>query len=350
MSRLLGSRFSVFPEGSDWAYLDIVHIISAAEEAGYSTYWQQDNIMGHAPMPRDAAIHDPWVLLPALAQATDTIDVGTLVTPILRRYAPLLAKSSASLDDISGGRLILGLGAGDDTLQYTAFGQEFWPARERVEMLREAVEVISKLWTGGPADHQGTWYQLAGATCHPRPVQEPRPPIVIGVNTSKRRLPALSAEVADGMVCMWGADDRVAMQADVYRKRREELNMGPGWLGRKVSMLFCPDTNIDDARFRRMLMDIAGFDYDTSEYGSEGEVPEGVYPDAWIIGPPERAAEEIHRRTFAMGFDHVVFDFFAHGLGLQTDGIDGWAGNFLGAMRVFEAEVRPELEALIESR
>src|SRR5205814_2431932 len=123
---------------------------------------------------------EAWVTTTALAQATERLRVGVLVTGIVYRHPAVLANMAAALDMISGGRLELGLGAGWNQEECDAYGIELGSLRERFDRFDEALEIIVKLLTETTANFQGKHYQLTDAYNEPKPVQKPHPPIVIG--------------------------------------------------------------------------------------------------------------------------------------------------------------------------
>lgn len=123
-------------------------------------------------------LHDPWVVLGAVAHATSGIRLGTLVTPISRRRVQTYAKQVVTLDHLSHGRVIVGIGLGfPDEDEFAAFGEPVG-LRRRAAITDEALEVLGKLWTGEPVDHQGTHLHV-DARLLPATVQAPRPPVWI---------------------------------------------------------------------------------------------------------------------------------------------------------------------------
>jgi alkanesulfonate monooxygenase SsuD/methylene tetrahydromethanopterin reductase-like flavin-dependent oxidoreductase (luciferase family) len=122
---------------------------------------------------------DPWVVLAAVAQATTRIRLGTAVTPLARRRPVVVANAVATLDRLSGGRVVLGAGLGGVSAEFAAFGEPDDP-RVRAGKLDEALEVVAALWAGQPVSHAGEHYTVDGVALAPTPVQRPRVPIWIG--------------------------------------------------------------------------------------------------------------------------------------------------------------------------
>jgi F420-dependent oxidoreductase-like protein len=129
-----------------------------------------------------------WITLAALAQATSRLRVGVLVTGVPYRHPAVLANMAATLDQISHGRLDLGLGAGWNTDEADAYGIDLLGIKDRMDRFDEACDVIVSLLTKPTTDYDGRHYTLKGAYCEPKPVQQPHPPICIGGSGEKRTL------------------------------------------------------------------------------------------------------------------------------------------------------------------
>jgi F420-dependent oxidoreductase-like protein len=137
---------------------------------------------------RSESCFEGWTSLAALAQATERIRVGVLVTGTPYRHPAVLANMAATVDAISGGRLELGLGAGWNTAEAGAYGMDLLPLGRRMDRFDEACDVIIGLLTQPVFDYQGEHFTLAGAYCEPKPVQQPHPPICIGGIGERRTL------------------------------------------------------------------------------------------------------------------------------------------------------------------
>ena len=150
-----------------------------AEELGYDSIWVYDHFH-NVPNPAHEAVFECWTTMAALAEATSTIRLGQMVSCNGYRQPSLAAKIGASVDVISGGRLDFGIGAGWYQQEFEAYGYEFPPAKDRIGMLREGVEIIKRMWTDPDAEFEGRHYRIGGAQCDPKPLQQPHPPIWIG--------------------------------------------------------------------------------------------------------------------------------------------------------------------------
>jgi len=190
--------FRVFVEPQQGAtYGDQLAVARAAEALGYSAFFRSDHYVAMSgdglPGPTDS-----WVTLGGIARETSTIRLGTMVTSATFRYPGPLAISVAQVDEMSGGRVELGLGAGWFEAEHKAYAIPFPPLGERFDRLSEQLDIIRGLWTtpiGETFDYSGTHYTVEDSPALPKPVQAPHPPIVIGGGGAKRT-PALTAKFA----------------------------------------------------------------------------------------------------------------------------------------------------------
>ncbi len=150
-------------------------LVLECERLGYNSVWLDDHLMFN-----DWPILECWTTLSALSSLTSRIRLGTMVSCNGHRNPALLAKMAATLDVLSNGRLELGIGAGTQETEHTAYGFGFPPSNVRIERLSEALEVIRHLWTQEKANYQGKHYKLKDAVCYPKPMQKPYPPITVG--------------------------------------------------------------------------------------------------------------------------------------------------------------------------
>ncbi len=172
------------PNGGAWGNVRVFAELAAlAEDAGWDGVFLEDYIVWQSN--QSVPTHDPWIMLAAMAMQTERIRLGTNVTPLARRRPWKLSREAVSLDHLSDGRLILGVGLGDTgesvsaDISFTHFG-EMIDARERASMLDEALDVLVGLWGGEPFSYDGDYYQVKEVTFLPRPIQKPRIPIWIG--------------------------------------------------------------------------------------------------------------------------------------------------------------------------
>jgi hypothetical protein len=192
----------------------LAELAHEAEEAGWDGFFIWDHIGGS---PRQTApMVDPWIALAAMAMRTSRITLSALVTPLPRRRPWKIARECVSLDHLSQGRLILGVGIGSDTFfsEYSSYG-EIIDDRSHGAMLDEGLDVVTKLWSGETVSYSGQYYQLHDALHLPKPLQQPRIPIwVAGFWPAKK--PFQRAARWDGVCPLKPADQ--LMQPDDIRE------------------------------------------------------------------------------------------------------------------------------------
>jgi len=149
-----------------------------AEKLGFDSLWLYDHFITFPPRPEPC--FECWTTLAALASETRNVRLGSLVTCSSYRHPSLIAKMTATLDNISRGRLEFGIGAGWYWLEFSGYGIAFQPLNRRIRMLEEAIQIIKKLWIEERSTFKGEYYQIKNAICEPKPVQKPHPPIWIG--------------------------------------------------------------------------------------------------------------------------------------------------------------------------
>ncbi|MCA1710826.1 MAG: LLM class F420-dependent oxidoreductase [Actinobacteria bacterium] len=201
----------IFTEPQQGAtYDDLLRVARCAEDAGYDAFFRSDHYltMGGDGMPGPT---DAWVTLAGLARETSRIRLGTLVTAGTFRLPGVLAISVAQVDQMSGGRVELGLGTGWYDDEHTAFGIPFPPLGERFERFEEQLQIITGLWAATePYSFRGTHYSLSGAPALTKPAQD-HLPIIIGGGGAKRT-PRLAATYADEFNLPFGSVDDTAAQ------------------------------------------------------------------------------------------------------------------------------------------
>ncbi|OBF96118.1 LLM class F420-dependent oxidoreductase [Mycobacterium sp. 852002-51152_SCH6134967] len=190
--------FRVFVEPQQGAsYADQLAVARAAEDLGFSAFFRSDHYLAMSgeglPGPTDS-----WVTLAGIARETSTIRLGTMVTSATFRYPGPLAISVAQVDEMSGGRVEFGLGAGWFEAEHQAYAIPFPSLGERFDRLTEQLQIITGLWTtpqGETFDYSGRHYTVVDSPGLPKPAQSPHPPVIIGGQGAKRT-PALAAKYA----------------------------------------------------------------------------------------------------------------------------------------------------------
>jgi F420-dependent oxidoreductase-like protein len=167
----------------------------AVEDLGFAGLYRSDHFTNATPPDKESL--ELWVSLTWLASHTKRIEFGSLVSPLSFRHPALTARMAAAVDDLSGGRLTLGLGAGWQEREHHLFGFDLFGPKARFDRFEEGLQVVTRLLRGDePVTFEGKYFQLREATLLPRPVRPGGPPILIGGNGEKRTLP-LAAKYAD---------------------------------------------------------------------------------------------------------------------------------------------------------
>lgn len=194
-------------------------------EAGWDGFFVWDHI-ALAPRGESWELADPWIALAAVATVTERIRLGPLVTPLARRRPAKVAREAVTLDRLSGGRLVLGVGSGGtDRSDFAALGEDPDP-RVRAEKLDEALEIVTGLWTGESFSFEGRHYRIEDVTFLPRPLQEPRIPIWMG-GAWPRRGSARRAARWDGMFPISTDWPRERLTPEDYRELRDFIGRDP---------------------------------------------------------------------------------------------------------------------------
>jgi F420-dependent oxidoreductase-like protein len=271
---------------------DMLRTWQEAERLGYDTVYTYDHLTSVAIMtdPFEPSI-EAWTALSALAALTKRVRLGTLVTGNTYRHPAVLAKMATTLDTISGGRLDFGIGAGWYLPDHEMFGIPFRTARERCEMLDDALTVIRKLWTEHQASHAGPYYQLQNAISEPKPVQKPYPPILVAAMGEKRMLRI------------------VARHADAWNSFGS-----PAVFRRKIEILagYCREEGRDVERIEKSVLvpvslaeDPAATEPMVQGYAMYQGIPPEQAREWMLLGKPEAVIQQIER-FLAVGVTHVI--------------------------------------------
>jgi F420-dependent oxidoreductase-like protein len=222
MARL---SFKTRPQDTDWGSL--VEIWDTAEELpDLDAGWLFDHFMPILTDRTDGPCFEGWTALSYLAGRTERLRLGLMVTGNTYRHPAVLANMAATLDVASGGRLELGLGAGWFEEEHRVYGLPFPPVQDRLRALDEACEVIDSLLTQTTTTFDGNYYRLQDAYCEPKPVQAPRPPLVIGGGGERFTL-RTAARWADQWNFPGRDPDELRQKHDVLRRHCADIGRDP---------------------------------------------------------------------------------------------------------------------------
>ena len=265
-------KFSLWPRG-DRAPADLLAEVRAAEAAGWYGAWLADHYMPNTgdSTPARGDTYECWALLPALAAVTERIRIGTLVSPTSVHHPALLAKRSSAIDQLSGGRMVLGLGAGWQVNEHHAYGIALEPPGKRVGRFEEAIQIVRSMLSEDFTTFHGEFYDITNAPCDPKPIQSPLPLLV---GTRGPRMLGITARHADEWNT-WGTPEQAAA-------RRAALVQACDKAGRDPRTMW---TSIN------VLVDLSG------------SMPPLSYPT--IAGPAQQLVDQVGQYA-ELGFDEFI--------------------------------------------
>ena len=227
-------RFAIFSSMGNTNWNDVATLWRHSEETGWDAACVTDHFMPNTP-DRVGDMLEAWTTLTALAALTKRMRVGTIVSGNTYRHPAVLAKMSANIDIISGGRLICGIGAGWQENEHAAYGIPFYTMGERLKRLDEACQVLNMLWTQERSTFKGKYYQLDDAPLMPKAVQKPRPELMIGGGGEKVTL-KIVARWADHWN-VWGGPETLAKKGKILDGYCAEIGRDPKTILRSAVMV-----------------------------------------------------------------------------------------------------------------
>lgn len=207
-------RFGIQTPQQHTTWPEILSLWQEIDTLGYDTAWVFDHFLPIFSDPTGPCL-EAWTALSALAMATRKVRLGVMVTGNTYRHPAVLAKMATTVDIISGGRLILGIGAGWFEQEHQEYGIPFHTTGGRLRRLEEAIEIIKRLSTEDRANFSGRYHELRNASFKPKPLQQPHPPIMIGASGENMALGIVARHAQ-----MWNSFGT----PDVFRHKIERLN------------------------------------------------------------------------------------------------------------------------------
>jgi len=298
-------KFRIFTEPQQGAdYQTLRDVALATEELGFDAFFRSDHYLKMGGVSGLPGPTDAWTTLAGLAVDTSRIRLGTLMTAATFRLPGPLAITVAQVDQMSGGRVELGLGAAWFDAEHAAYGIPFPPLGERFEMLEEQLAIITGLWgtpDGETFSFDGAHYRVSDSPGLPKPAQRPRPPVLLG-GAGARRTPRLAARFADEFnVPFHSVADSAAGFARV-REACKAVSRDPASLTYSVAQTVC--CGKDEAEFRRRAAAIGRTPDEMREHGlggTPGEVAAKIAEYAGI------GAERVYLQVLDLGdLDHLA--------------------------------------------
>src|SRR5256885_3753024 len=272
----------------------IVEIAQAAEESGFDCFWVMDHYhqIGAIGPPSDPML-ECYTLLGAVAARTSRVKLGAMVTGVTYRNPAFLAKVVTTLDIVSAGRAILGIGAAWNEDEHRGYGYEFPPVGERLSRLEEALQICRAMFRDEAPTFEGRYYRIQGALNFPHPVQPGGPPIMIGGGGDQRTL-QLVAQYAD-MCNIFGDPATVRHKMDVLERHCETVGRDPSTIVKtRLGSLIIRKTDAEAERLFDQLLNRPGINRDWARAG-------------FIVGGPDRVAEQAQKLLDA-GLDGLIFN------------------------------------------
>lgn len=313
----MSSEFGVFVSPERPSFDLILHEVQLSESLGYHSIWMSDHVFGLVGDPANST-YECWTTLAALAALTTRIKLGQLVLCNPFRNPALLGKMGATLDNISNGRLILGLGTGWNEPEFKSYGYPYEKPSTRVRRVAEAAQIIRKLWTEERPTFKGRHYTLNEAYCYPKPVQKPHPPIMIGGSGENFTLKMVAKYADMSNFATWmGTQAAFKHKVDVMENYCRKYGRDPNAITKTFAVYVLISTNEKEAEsklkyFRNTMAD---------RWGNRAT---GI--EAPLTGTPEQVIERIHSYNEA-GVDMFIVRFMG--------------GDFKGEAELFAEKVLP---------
>ncbi|MCL4560865.1 MAG: LLM class flavin-dependent oxidoreductase [Chloroflexi bacterium] len=285
-----------------YTYEELSRVWQKADELGFDSAWLYDHFI--ALGNPDSACLEAYTTLAALSRDTHRLRLGVVVTCAGYRSPGLLAKTGATLDVISGGCFLLGLGAGWYEAEYRSYGYSYLNNPERIEQLRETVEIVRQMWSRDQATYAGKHYTVEQAVSLPKPVQK-YPPIWVGISRGTKVMPRLAVLQADGFNTT--SDLEISRQIIAAAETEREK------VGRERSTV----------TYSQQSFVLTGSESQIAEIARQAAQQTGVSPQeyvdalkkrGWLVGSPAECTEKLNAYLQA-GIDYLVLGIAGDRLG-----------------------------------
>ncbi len=286
-------KFSVWPnaeESTDEILALARHV--DREDAPWYGYWFADHYMPNTGTEevKNGSVHECWSVLPAVAAVTARVRLGSLVAPTSIHHPTLLANRAATIDHVSEGRMVLGLGAGWQINEHKAYGFDLEAPKERVDRFEEAIQITRSLLDSERTTFDGEYYSVLDAPADPKPVQD-RLPILVG--SGGPRMCRITAQHAQEWNT-WGAPAMAAERREVFERA-------------------CGAVDVDPASMHTSVQALVFFEDDTDKLSAIENGPMGTRS---IAGPVDAVVEQVGRLA-ELGFDECIVPDFTFGDSLE---------------------------------
>ena len=277
-----------------------LHILAMAERLGFPSLFRSD----HYFIGSQRSSIEAYLSLAVAARETRRLRFGPLVTPVTFREPVNVGRMAAQLDALSGGRFVMGLGAGWNEPEHLAYGIPFPPVRERFDRLEEAIELMRALWSPGPATYDGRYYRIDGADALPKP-SAGRPPLLIGGSGEQRTLRLVARHADEWNAVNIGAE-AYAHKVEVLERHCEAVGRDPATIRRSMMAfgIVGPTQPAVDSASRAVMAMFPGRGPTSPEEFQRGARERGM-----IVGGTEEVVERLGRLA-ELGLQEVQFHHF----------------------------------------
>jgi F420-dependent oxidoreductase-like protein len=288
-------------EGVSWA--DWRRLALLAETHDFDALYRSDHQLSlFEPTARSSL--DAWTTIAGLASVTKRLRFGTLVSPVGFRHPSLLAKIVATADQISDGRVEVGIGAGWYALEHASFGFDFPDNATRASVLEEYLEVVTRLWTEDQVDFRGQFFELEGAVANPKPVQVPHPPVVMG-GLARQRSAASAARWASEYNLYETSPEQVIPKLARLAAACEAIGRDPASLGLSINaniLIGSDDRDLATRAARHLAYQVVDTDPLTHLRNQGADR---------LVGTPERVLDQMASYA-AVGVTKMLLQVFPH--------------------------------------
>jgi F420-dependent oxidoreductase-like protein len=283
-------HFGAHVQGQRASWTEYLGAVQEVERLGFGSVWTFDHLLPFSG-PAEGPCFETLTTLGAICAATTRLRLGALVNGVVYRHPVVLAKATAQLDQMSGGRVEFSLGAGWAEREFRTYGMDFPPLAERYARLEEAMQLVKLLWTDARTTYHGRYYHVEDAPCEPKPVQSPHPPITVGGSgLGSLRVAARHA-------------DRLNVIASPEKCERifRSLQDQCAAIGRDCNEIeLSVHTTLALASRQGAAEDMA------ARIAASHEVDLATLSDTWVIGDPPAVTERLQRYA-EVGISHFVF-------------------------------------------
>jgi F420-dependent oxidoreductase-like protein len=286
-------------EGS--TYDEIVALAQKAEALGFEGFFRSDHYMPvNSNIPPTAVSTECWATLAGLARDTKRVRLGTMISPMTFRYPGEFAKIVATIDQMSGGRVEVGMGGGWYKREHEAYGLPFPDAKGRMDILEDTLEICTRLWSDGVGHtYQGRVFSVTDSPGSPKPTQRPHPPIVIG-GGGERRTPRLAAQFGDEFNTFGGIN--------TFNTRKQRVVDACAKIGRdpstiKFTAACVTVVGTSEADLKRRVQIRLDFNHENED---AGDWIAKMRKDGWLIGTVDQVAEQV-KELKAAGAQRIYF-------------------------------------------